>query len=197
MSLIIALLISLVFWFLTFNFFFSYSHWPISLVIAVAAGIIAFLLLRAWTKHRQLAAPPLIGQFVFPVAVVSLLFFASREFLPYPEHCKLHETVKVSCGPASVEKDKKKICVRKGGSITWNLPPGKTVKIHELKEQSFPDFWNWDDADPIPFDEAEYENVTKIVANVLDHGGYFKYSVSCLGGPVDKEDPMTEVPPRK
>ena len=194
-SLIIALLVSLVLWFLTFNFFFSHSNWPISLVIAVAAGVIAFLLLRAWTKHRQLTAPPPIWEFVFPVVVVTLLFFAARQFLPAPGDCVTEQTINISCGPVSIVPSEEDVCVKKRGKITWKLPAGTAVKIYELKEQVV--FW-WKDADPIPFapPQAEYEDTNEIRVTVRDYGGYYKYSVSCLDGTTNKLDPMVEVPPR-
>ncbi|MCI0412846.1 hypothetical protein L0222_08615 [bacterium] len=192
-SLVIALLVSLAVWFLTFDLFFPHSRLIISLVLAIVAGIVAFLILRAVTPPGLAGISLLSLQLIVPIVFAGVFLFAVSWLLAAPSHCKNIENVTISCDPASV--DKNEICVKKGGTITWNLPAGKRIKIHELKEQVF--FFKWKDADPIPFDQPEYESETSIVATVGDYGGYYKYSVSCLGGPPDKKDPMVEVPPRK
>lgn len=187
-SLIIALLISIVVWLLTFDLFFSYSRLNISLVVAIAAGIIAFLILRLLTKPQD-TAPPLVWQFVIPILIAGgTLFVTSLITAP---SCDNQAYPLIRCTRARVMPDE--ICVYKNGKIefrTTAVPPGVTVKIYDFKKKDL-----YSETPDQPLDKPDYTgtNPHPIQARVKgDKEGYFKYSISC--GDSDWSDPIIKVP---
>ncbi len=187
-SLIIALLISLVVWLLTFDLFFSFARLNISLVVAIAAGLIAFLILRLLTKPGE-SAPPLVWQFVVPVLMAAGILFATSQFTS--PSCSSQAFPIIQCNRARVAPDE--ICVYKNGKIefqTTAVPVGVTVKIYDFKKKDL-----FGETPDQPLDQPDYTgaNPNPIKAKVKgDKEGYFKYSISCGGS--DWSDPMIKVP---
>jgi hypothetical protein len=189
-SLIIALLISLVVWFLTFDLFFSYTRLPISLIVAIAAGIVAFLILRLLTKPGE-SAPALGYQIIVPVFIaVSVLFAVSQITAP---SCGNIAKPVIQCGPARVAPDE--VCVYKNGKIEWDtnaIPDTVTVKIYDFKKKKI----LGPDKPDQPLDYSAYSGTkatSPIKAKVRgDKDGYFKYTISCGGS--DWNDPGIDVP---
>jgi hypothetical protein len=188
-SLIIALLISLVVWLLTFDLFFSYARLPISLIVAIAAGLIAFVILRLLTKPGE-SAPPFVMQLIVPVLIAGGVLFATSQITA--PSCGNTAMPVIQCGPARVAPDE--VCVYKNGKIEWDttaIPDSVTVRIYDFKKKHI----FGDDPDQ-PLDYSAYTGTkatSPIRAKVRGNKeGYFKYTISCGGS--DWKDPGIDVP---
>jgi len=186
-SLITALLISLVVWLLTFNFLFTYGRLPTSLVVAIAAGIIAFLILRLSTKPGESIS--LGYQIIVPLFIAGGVLFATS--LITAPHCGTTALPVIQCGPARIAPNE--ICVYKNGTIDWDtnaVPLGVTVRIYDFKKKDL-----FGENPDQPLDKPEYTGMKgpPIHAKVKGNKeGYFKYTISCGGS--DWNDPGVDIP---
>jgi hypothetical protein len=181
-SIIIAIVVAVAVWALSFDFFFAYKGTAISFAIAVAAGLVAGLILKALT--------PKVGIHIVVVAIVALgaTFLASK--LVHKEECNGVPPAKLSCGKAGVNPDC--FVVNKNSTFTWDtsgLPAGATVTISKFKKKFL--------GIPLPADPLDAKSYTgnknqNISAKVKNKSGYFKYSIMC--SPSDIKDPMFKVP---
>ena len=181
-SILIAIVVAVVVWALSFDFFFAYKGTVLSFGIAVVAGLIAGIILKAVT--------PKIGVHIIVVAIVALAatFLASK--LVHKEECNGVPPAKLSCGHANVIPDC--FVVNKNTTFTWDasgLPDGATVTISKFRKKflgiPFP-------AHPTDADSYTGNNHKNPSATVKNQSGYFKYSITC--SPTDVKDPMFKVP---
>lgn len=185
-SIIIAIVVAIIVWAVSFDFFFAYKGTFFSFGIAVAAGVIAGLILKAVT--------PNIGIQILIVAIVTIAatFIASK--LIHKEVCYAVAEAKITCNPPDVVPDC--FIVNKGTTFKWNtsgLADGVTVTISKFKKKllgfPFP-------AHPLTADSYTGDKHKNISATVKNKSGYFKYSLTCAqqGKPDDVRDPMIKVP---
>jgi hypothetical protein len=186
-SLIIAFLISLVVWILTFDLFFTYGRLQLSLVVAIAAAIIAFLILRLSTKPGESIS--LGYQIIVPLIIAGGALFATS--IVTAVSCGNTALPVIQCGPARIAPNE--ICVYKNGTIDWDtnpVPLGVTVRIYDFKKKGL-----FSETPDQPLDKREYTGVKgpPIHAQVKGNKeGYFKYTISCGGS--DWNDPGIDVP---
>jgi len=180
-SILIAIVVAVIVWALSFDLFFAYKGTVLSFGIAVGAGIVIGLILRALT--------PKIGLLILIVAIVTIIgnFVASK--MISKEECVVQEP-KLKCGSAGVTPNC--FIVHKGESFKWitsGIANGKEVTIKKFKKKflgiPFP-------AHPLTKDSYTGNNGSPIDAKAQNRSGYFKYTIECPGG--DIQDPMIEIP---
>jgi hypothetical protein len=197
LPLVVSIVVSLVVWAITYAFI--DQSWPLySMAVAVAAGIISFLILLAF-GNRAFAQNTIFILTVSAVVPVIALVISLRFLLPT---YTCNETpFTITCDPKGTKEECVKI--RGGQRLFWNyasnVPNNTPIKLHKFKKMTTggsnrddpfvqttplygtspqPIFADIDDSDP-------------------DNYGRFRYSVECtLGQQVVESDPMIDVPPR-
>ncbi len=190
-SIVLAVVVSLVIWALTFDLWFEYNRVLPSLGIALAAGLIIVLIVRA------LANSGLALQLIIVGVAVGLVLFAASKLFPQ-RGCTLpaNRPIIVTCGPVDATPD---VCAKEGEDIEWvtsGVAPGITIEIHGFKK--IRRFWPDKKESPLEADPTPGNNQNNIKGKIKitqeNKGRKFKYSVTCTPG--GTKDPMIEVPPR-
>jgi hypothetical protein len=182
-----AVVVAIVVWALSFDFFFTYKGTVFSFGVALAAGVIAgFILSRITTK---------VGIQIVIVAVIALAAtFAASKFVQKPV-CIVKQP-KLKCGSAQV--DPECFIANKNTTFEWDtsgVGVAYTVKIDEFKKKYWPIPIGFK-AHPLNADSYSGNNHKNISASVKDKSGYYKYRIVCSqsGKPDEIKDPMIKVP---
>ena len=193
LSIVLAIVISLVVWALTFDSFFDSSRLVLSVVIALAAGLVVVAIFKALTKPDS--HPPSIGIQLIIVALAGVAaLYALSKIVP-TRSCP-PEPITLSCEPADANPNKQ--CIDPGSDVEWitsGIPNGFTVEVHDFKRKRWP--LPPKKESPFVSDPPPGNNGPPIIGKLRqDRRGNYKYSVTCTkeGGQPDTKDPMIEIP---
>jgi hypothetical protein len=194
-SIVLAVVVSLIVWALTFDSFFDSNRFVLSIVIALASGLAVVAIIRALTGNN----PPSTGIQLIAVALAgaAILFVVSKLV---PKQSCPPAPITLSCGPADANPQKR--CLDAGSEVEWitsGIAPQFTVQVHDFKkERTWP--WPPKKESPLVSDPPPGNSGASIKAKVRnDRHGKYKYSVTCtlqVGQP-DTKDPMIEVPKKR
>lgn len=196
-SIVIAVVTSLIVWAVSFHFLFSYYRLVPSLIIALAVGLIAILLLRGFLSKPGLAEPSLGLQLIVTGIVVFGGLAIASQFLRSGACGMLAKPV-IYCNKPNVIPDE--ICIDKHGAIEWDtsqVPAGTTVKLDNFMKL---DIWGNKPEKPVKCDDSDkcegYKDKPIKAKVKYQAEGTFKYSLTCTdsNGNAEVKDPMIEVP---
>jgi hypothetical protein len=191
-SIVLAIVVSLIVWVLTFDSFFDSNRLVLSVVIALAAGLAVVAIIRAVTGNN----PPATGIQLIVVALAGVaILFAVSKLLP-KQSCP-PAPITLSCGPAAANPEKR--CLDAGSEVEWitsGIAPQFTVQVHDFKKKRIWPFPPKKES-PLVSDPPPGNSGSSIKGKVReDRHGKYKYSVTCTPqvGQPDTKDPMIEVP---
>ena len=194
-TIIIGVLVSILIWAVTFDYFFDSNREWLSVAIAVAIALIIVVLFRALIKPG--AMPPSISIQLIVIALGTLVGLFAVSFLLPTRSCPGPIAITVSCEPAAATPDE--ICADPGSDIEWitaGIPDGITAEIHDFKKKRKWPFPPKKES-PLESDPPPGNNGKPITGKIKqDKKGEFKYSVTCTpeGGQPDTNDPVIDVP---
>ena len=189
-TIILAVLVSLSICIATFSYFFDYDQFYLAVVVALAVGLLIIFLFRAGTTEPPVASKPLAIQLLAVGVGTIVILFGVSIFDEDDDECPGPITLQVHCGPTpSIQYG----CANYNTDITWLLPAGFTVRIHDFERER----WNGPiKENPLINDPpASTKEIKSKIKSELKKGKY-KYWVTCIAedGSWKNADPVIDVP---
>ena len=197
-TIVLAIVVSLIVWALTFNSFFESNRGALSISVAVGIGILAGILIYALTKGNLTAAYATMS--ILAIAFLSgVLLYALSGILTGRVCRPPTPTVQIDCQTEITVSDNEP-CLNQGKMITWTVKQ-KDYKftIDEFQWTIWTPFGRIPMGKDQPLNKASFPGSDQHPARGVarnDKDGVFKYRITCIppdGDPWDK-DPMIDIP---